>query len=149
MAYPQPAPRVNVRQRRHDKDRILTANEPNQPGAKGLVILVEDDAIVRMISAELLRDLHYEVAEAASGEEALAILRSQAADILITDLNLPGMSGEDLARAAWGANPHLSVIFASGDVSKAPLEGSNPAYVLRKPYDLKDLAKAMAAVTHP
>jgi CheY-like chemotaxis protein len=112
-----PAPRVDIRRRRQDEDRTLTANEASKPGAKDLVILVEDDAIVRMISAELLRDLDYEVAEAASGEEALAILNDEPADVLITDLNLPGMSGHDLARAARRASPGISVIFASGDVS--------------------------------
>jgi len=124
----------------------LTSIDTPISGAKGLVILVEDDAIVRMISGELLRDLDYEVVEAASAEEALALMDSQPADILITDLNLPGMSGHDLARAARRHNPHISVIFASGDVSKTPIDEANPAYLLRKPYDVKDLAKAMATV---
>jgi CheY-like chemotaxis protein len=124
----------------------LTGTGSNKPVSTGFVVLVEDDAIVRMISAELLRDLHYEVAEAASGEEAMTVLESAAADVLITDLNLPGMSGDDLARAARRVSPHIRVIFASGDVSKAPRDPSNPAYILRKPYDVRDLAKAMAAV---
>ncbi len=113
---------------------------------KGSVILVEDDPIVCMISAELLRDLEYEVIEAASAEEALAFLESQTADILITDLNLPGMSGDALASAARRLNPDISVIFASGDVSTAPVDQAKPAYLLRKPYDMKHLAKAMASV---
>jgi len=109
------------------------------------VVLVEDDPIVRMISGELLRDLNYEVVEAASGEEALGLMKSQPADILITDLNLPGMSGDDLAQAARRLHPKIRIIFASGDVSKAPVDKTNPAYLLRKPYDVRDLAKAMAA----
>ncbi len=124
----------------------MTANDQLTPTDKGLVVLVEDDAIVRMISAELLRDLHYEVAEAASGEEALAVLESAPADVLITDLNLPGMSGDELARAARRLSPRIRVIFASGDVSKAAPDRANPAYLLRKPYDVRDLAKAMEAV---
>ncbi len=123
----------------------MTGHESSKPYETGLVILVEDDAIVRMISAELLRDLNYEVVEAASGEEALAVLDSTRADVLITDINLPGMSGHDLARAARRVSPDIRVIFASGDVSKAP-DMSNPAYLLRKPYDVRDLAVAMAAV---
>lgn len=125
----------------------MTASETPAGTDKGLVILVEDDAIVRMISAELLRDLHFEVAEAASGEEAMAILGSASADVLITDLNLPGMSGDDLARAARRVSPQIRVIFASGDVSKAPVDRADGAYLLRKPYDVKDLAKAMTAVS--
>ena len=125
----------------------MTGHQSTSPGAAARVILVEDDAIVRMISAELLRDLHYEVAEAASAEEAMAVLNSQAADVLITDLNLPGMSGDDLAKAARRLSPHIRVIFASGDVSKAPGDEARLAYLLHKPYDLKDLAKAMSAVT--
>ena len=124
----------------------MNANETPAPTERGLVILVEDDAIVRMISAELLRDLHYQVAEAGSGEEAMAVLESASADVLITDLNLPGMSGDDLARAARRVSPQIRVIFASGDVSKAPVDRAERAYLLRKPYDVKDLAKAMAAV---
>jgi CheY-like chemotaxis protein len=124
----------------------LTASESPASDGKGFVILVEDDAIVRMISAELLRDMAYEVAEVASGEEALSVLESQPADILITDLNLPGMSGDDLVRAARRLCPKISVILASGDVSKTPVDPANPVYLLQKPYDVRDLAKATAAV---
>ncbi len=124
----------------------MTANDLPASAAGFLVVLVEDDAIVRMISAELLRDLHYDVAEAANAEEAMAILESAAADVLITDLNLPGMSGDELARQARRIRPQIRIIFASGDVSKAPADKADSAYLLRKPYDVKDLAKAMAAV---
>lgn len=69
------------------------------------VLLVEDDALIRMNTAEILQDAGYIVVEAASAEEAMAALETVPFDVLVTDLNLPGASGQELAGRARAVRP--------------------------------------------
>lgn len=62
------------------------------------VVLVDDLSYVREALAELLRSAGYEVTPAASGQEALAALEREGADLVLTDLHMPDMSGWDLVR---------------------------------------------------
>ena len=107
------------------------------------VVLVEDDESLRTTTTELLELLGYVVASASSGEEALALPALSVADILMTDLELPGMSGEELAQAARLQAPGLAIVFASGRNSTSTLERST---VLGKPYDLETLTAVLASV---
>ena len=114
------------------------------------VLLIEDDQLIRMITAELLADLGHEVIEASNGEEALAAMQDVPIDILITDLGLPGASGADIAAKARETSPNLGVIFATGSAQAPPIPGGGaPAYLLCKPYDGAGLAAALRAVGVP
>ncbi|UVW27915.1 PAS domain S-box protein [Massilia sp. H6] len=113
-----------------------------QPAAQRIV-LVEDDETLRTITTELLELLGYAVASAASGEAALAMPELAVADILMTDLELPGMAGEELASAARKLAPRLGVVFASGRRTNITLERSA---VLGKPYDVDALNAVLAHV---
>ena len=64
------------------------------------VLLVEDNDHVREFARHLLDELGYRVVSAASGEEALELLETEAVDILFTDVVMPGLSGVELARLA-------------------------------------------------
>lgn len=105
------------------------------------IMLVEDDESLRVTTTELLEMLGHAVSSAASGEEALAMPALAAADVLMTDLELPGMSGEQFAHAARAQAPHLAIVFASGRSVDVSLERST---VLRKPYDVDALVAALA-----
>ncbi|NNG22655.1 PAS domain S-box protein [Telluria aromaticivorans] len=107
------------------------------------IVLVEDDESLRTTTTELLELLGYMVSSAASGEAALALPALAVADILMTDLELPGMSGEELAQAARRQAPGLGVVFASGRSSTSGLERSA---VLGKPYDVGALTEVLASV---
>jgi CheY-like chemotaxis protein len=81
-----------------------------------VLLVVEDDFLVRLTLADSLADSGFEVLEAADAQEALALLCNRA-DILamLTDINLPGGSdGFALARAARVLRPDLPVVYASG-----------------------------------
>ena len=65
-----------------------------------------------------------------------------AADVLMTDLELPGLSGEQLALAARSRNPGMAVVFASGRSATTSLERCS---MLRKPYDIDALNAALAS----
>ena len=121
--------------------RVQAAPAPAAPAVLRIV-LVEDDESLRATTTELLALLGHAVDSAASGEEALALPALATADVLMTDLELPGMSGEQLALAARAQAPGLAIVFASGRSVTTSLERST---ILRKPYDVDALQEALAA----
>jgi CheY-like chemotaxis protein len=104
------------------------------------VLLVDDDEDILELVAEILETLGYEVVSARTGLEALAILRDNSRiSILFTDIQMPGMGGEELAGIAVASWPDLRVIFASG--STRP---SADAAFLQKPYKPVDLVRVLS-----
>jgi PAS domain S-box-containing protein len=88
---------------------------PRPAGAGESVLLVEDDPAVRMLVADVLRDLGYRVEQAGDAREALPKLAAMdRVDLLITDVGLPGMSGRELADRAREGLPELKVLFVTG-----------------------------------
>ena len=85
-------------------------------GGRGMILVVDDDATVRMLMAEALREEGYSVIEATDGVTGLTTLQSQpAVDLLITDVGLPGgMNGRQVADAARVIIPRLKVLFVTG-----------------------------------
>jgi CheY-like chemotaxis protein len=110
------------------------------------VLLVEDDPIIRGGTAEMLRGLGHQVAEAGSAEEGMAQLRTAGVDVLVTDLGLPGVSGAAFAQQVRASWPGIGIVFATGRDSVLT-EGLDGAVLLRKPYDTAGLAAALRRVT--
>lgn len=104
------------------------------------VLLVEDEALIRLMVADGLRDQGLQVLEASNADEALAILEnSPAVHLLFTDIRMPGrMDGIALAKFAQARFPRLKLIIAS---SRQPDEAQDPRAdaFLSKPYDLAAL----------
>ncbi len=83
------------------------------------ILLVEDEAAVRLVVATALTELGYRMVEAHDAPTALALLeRSPGIDLLITDIGLPGMNGRQLAERAQARRPDLKVLFMSGYAEK-------------------------------
>jgi CheY-like chemotaxis protein len=79
------------------------------------VLVVEDDDLVRMVAVDCLQDAGFEVIEAATGEDAVERCREGAADVLFTDIVLPGhVSGWDIAELCRQHDPDLPVVYATG-----------------------------------
>jgi CheY-like chemotaxis protein len=80
------------------------------------VLLVEDERVVRRVAARVLRGLGYTVIESGSGQEALAASSGYAdsIDLLLTDVVMPGMSGNELAQRIAAERPSIRVLFTSG-----------------------------------
>src|SRR3954464_10679862 len=78
------------------------------------LLLVEDEAPLRQAVAEQLTDRGYRVAQADSGERALALLAEFAFDVIVSDLRLPGMDGASLVQAAVDRYPDIIAIVITG-----------------------------------
>jgi two-component system, cell cycle response regulator CpdR len=78
------------------------------------VLYVEDNALVRELTCELLSDGRLEVVAVATGEEALCAFKAQRFDLMVTDVSLPAMSGLELARRVKGIDPAIPIILATG-----------------------------------
>jgi PAS domain S-box-containing protein len=114
------------------------------------VLLVEDEEVIRMVTEDNLADLGHTVNACGTVEEALALLEHTAVDVLLTDINLPGRSGTDLAALARQRRPGLRVIFVSGYYAGSQLKqksGLSDIVYLQKPYSRENLANALAEVT--
>ncbi|MYZ42309.1 response regulator [Achromobacter sp. KS-M25] len=107
------------------------------------ILLVEDEEIIRLNTVELLETLGHRVLHAGSAEDALTMLESEPIQVLITDITLPGISGEALAGQVRTRIPNVSVVYASG---MERTDTSDDAIVLRKPYDTISLARALQAI---
>ncbi len=114
-----------------------------RPAAHQSILLVEDDDLIRWNTAELLQEIGYRVLEAPDAQTALSIMTSTWIDILITDLGLPDMPGEVLAKEAVSLQRGIGIVFATGSdhVSAIPRSA-----VLRKPYDSQQIAEALQRV---
>jgi len=118
-------------------------------GAPGLVLIVEDDPLILMNTADMLKDEGYTVIETGSAEEALTALQTTAVDVIVTDLNLPGESGRDFARRARDVQPSIGLVFATGDTRLEWDDQDRSARVLLKPYSSQALTEAVAKVAPP
>ncbi len=77
---------------------------------EGRVLVVEDDAGQRRMLADFLRDLGLEVAEAAHGREGLDHFQQGSFDLVISDLRMPEMDGQELLREVKAVNPEVAAV---------------------------------------
>jgi signal transduction histidine kinase len=116
-------------------------------GTSATVLLVDDDEPVRAVTTAMLRELGYNVREAASGEEALrALSQDIGTDVLLTDLVMPGMNGSQLAIAARSLHADLPVIFVSGYAEQLGDALMLDHRLVRKPFGSPELYQAIEAV---
>lgn len=112
------------------------------------ILLVDDDVLIAMSSADMLMDLGHDVVEAHSGKEALDILNNgQVFDLMITDYSMPGMTGADLIKAARALNPDLPILLATG-YADLPPGADIEVPRLGKPYSQDSLATEIVKLTH-
>jgi CheY-like chemotaxis protein len=111
-----------------------------------LILVVEDDPMIRKLTVRVLNGLGYHTLEAADGPAAQTILDSGVAiDLLLTDVVLPkGVSGPDLAAKARHQNPTLRVLYMSGYTKNAIVHNSmldEGVHLLTKPFPKAELAR--------
>lgn len=111
------------------------------------ILVVEDDPLIREFVVDALREEGHHVIHAADGEEALAWCKRKVAEVLVTDVRLPGpIDGWQIAEQCRQQDPRLPVIYATGysPVTPRPVPGSR---VLKKPYQPAQILQAIREVT--
>ena len=103
------------------------------------ILLVDDEPDLREVGAAILAEPGYTVLTAADGYEALRVLVDRVVDLMITDVQMPGISGFELARQAKLMRPRLHVIYISGRTSKPDRLGPIYGDLVRKPVRAVDL----------
>jgi len=110
------------------------------------VLLVEDDSMVRRAAARILRSRGYTVTAARDGDAAMRIaLEGTAFDLLLSDVNMPGMNGPELARRLRARDGRLTVLLMSG-YTGSDFEEVAPWPLLPKPFTPQALAQMVRAV---
>ncbi|MGY4445669.1 CheY-like chemotaxis protein [Bradyrhizobium sp. i1.3.1] len=105
------------------------------------VLLVEDDPLIRGFVVEALREAGYHVIHASTGEEALAWCKRHVADVLVTDVRLPGqVDGWQIAERYREQDPELPVIYATGfsPATPRPVPGSR---IVQKPFHPEEIVR--------
>jgi CheY-like chemotaxis protein len=112
------------------------------------ILLVEDSDEVSCITVEYLHELGHQVVAVAEAEKAIAQLKNEQFDAVMTDIRLPGMSGIELARCLVRDYPNLPVVIASGygalNVEFLMGEKLRTVLMLPKPYDLPALERTLS-----
>ena len=126
------------------RGRTILGNE-GKDSVSRTVLVVEDEALVRVNTSKLLAELGYDVVEADAAEAAIAVLESRRVDVVITDVGLPGMSGDSLAAQVRRRWPSVQVVIASGRSADQQDPGSLVEGVdwLEKPYAAPDLMRLL------
>jgi PAS domain S-box-containing protein len=124
------------------------------PRGRGQTILVvEDDAVVRSILGDALKDLGYNVLQAPDARPAITLLESELGiDLMVSDVVLPHINGRKLAELARGMRPELKVLFVSGYAENATVRGDFLGAgmdMLSKPFSLDVLGAKVHAMIEP
>lgn len=133
----------------------IDAVQPDQPRPESAeagdeqktVLLVDDEPVVRRVTAEFLEMSGYKVLTAGSGMEALEVAQAHIGpiDLLLTDLSMPLMDGRETAERITKLHPETSVLFMSGNIHNAPEDGEGSDFI-SKPFSLTSLTDKVEAV---
>jgi CheY-like chemotaxis protein len=126
-----------------EDQRAIGTPEVERPDRDKIILVVEDENIVRMLIVEVVNDLGYRSLEAADGASALRILQStQRVDLLVTDIGPPTLNGRQLADGVRATRPDLKVLFMTGYAETAAGKSFlGPGMeIIPKPFGTDDLA---------
>jgi two-component system, cell cycle sensor histidine kinase and response regulator CckA len=118
-------------------------------GTKGLVLMIEDEEHIRLVFRDAMFDEGVMVIGVPSGEEGVEFYRknSKEIDLVVLDLSLPGISGEETFQLLRGFDPNVKVVISSGfpieDVRRK-FDGTGVIGYLQKPYNYTTLVESVA-----
>jgi CheY-like chemotaxis protein len=119
---------------------------------KGVVLLADDEEMLRKLGGRMLKEMGFTVLTAANGREAVDLYRERGSeiDIVILDMTMPVMNGAEAFNELSRLNPDICVVIASGHVTEditVCFEGVSPAGFLQKPFTLGRLNELLATLT--
>ena len=127
-----------------------SVREPSRPAET--VLLVEDDALVRMFGTEILEEAGFRVIEAENADAALRTLeaRPRTVSVLVTDVHMPGsMDGHELARVVYERWPSIKIVITSGRAQIPPRDIPDHGRFVPKPWKSDVMVSAIEAAGQP
>jgi len=117
---------------------------------KQVILVVEDETLIRLNAADMIRDMGFEVVEAADADQAISLLESMPEiTVVFTDIQMPGsMDGlrlVEMVRKRW---PPVALLVTSGRFRPRADELPDNTHFLPKPYMLRELESHLHALTH-
>jgi two-component system, response regulator PdtaR len=116
-----------------------------------VVLIVEDDFLIRMGAVDMVRAADFDVVEAANADEAVLILEDRFdITVVFTDIQMPGsMDGLKLASAIRGRWPPIKIIATSGRIKVSEDDLPSGSRFLPKPYSAREVVSALRELTCP
>jgi two-component system, OmpR family, KDP operon response regulator KdpE len=133
-----------------NRDVQQQSSSPAPASSQGTILIVDDDASVRRALRATLQNLGFSASEASGGEEALMLARTAAYDVVLLDINMPGMDGLESCRQLRRLLPRIAILMLtvrdSEDDKVQALEAGADDYVT-KPFHIRELtARVRAAI---
>jgi PAS domain S-box-containing protein len=125
---------------------------PRPSGRRAVVLVAEDEALVRELVQRALLRAGHDVLAAANGEEALALAEAHAFDVLVTDVVMPHLGGRELALRLASSHSATPILFMSGYASEGEqliAAASGRGAILNKPFTANQLVRAVEALLAP
>jgi DNA-binding NtrC family response regulator len=108
-----------------------------------MIFVVDDDDRIRSMTAAALRDMGHEVRDFSNGADALRAMASEPAALILSDVQMPEMSGPEFVSAALLVQPDVQVLYMSGDIGDIAPERLAPWPLLAKPFTTAALRRAV------
>jgi DNA-binding response OmpR family regulator len=121
---------------------IFPSDNTRQDSPLARLLIVDDEPLVSWSLANALKKVGYDVTIVSSGEEAVQILPTKPFDVVITDVDLPKLSGLELARAVREHAPHLPIVLMSAlDDRRQPGASQEPLFdrFIEKPFQMQEM----------
>lgn len=129
---------------------VVSSDTSAPAGAGETVLVIEDDAAVRLLVMQVLEELGYQAIETADGRQAVPILESSRhLDLLISDVGLPGLNGRQLAEIAREQRPELPILFMTGYARQAADQAEflgGGMEIISKPFDIEQLGRRIGEI---
>lgn len=124
---------------------------PPKDDGQHVVLITEDDEMVRELLVQILEENGYRTLQAANGLECLELLKTQKPDLVLSDIGMPDLDGWGLAERLGQEHPDLPFGFITGwgdTVDKDAVRAAGAKLVLAKPFRYEDVLKQVARVLH-
>jgi CheY-like chemotaxis protein len=117
--------------------------------AKPVLLIVEDDFLVRMLAVEIAAEAGFSVLQSTDADEAIEILHTRPdIRVVLTDIDMPGsLDGLELAHAIRHRWPPIQVVLTSGKLRPAPDELPERSHFVPKPYDFSRMTGLLRGLT--
>jgi two-component system response regulator AtoC len=131
-----------------EEPRLMVSSQ-GLPALRRRVLVVDDESAIREVLATFLEQHGFAVRTAPDGASALALLQTEPVDVILVDLQMPGISGLEMAFEVHKTKPHIPMALITGtpkSIQLATLRQTGISRVFAKPFDLEELVAWLQAL---